>query len=884
MRPSIVATLILASACTPPEPRYEQGASSVLAIGTEQELSVAPIGSANADPAIAFGNGHYLAAWRDDRDSTTSQSVGTSLFTQTSLLHERLLEDATPSTDPPAVAVAAASTSYLVVTNQRVGKQDHVRGQIVDLAGNPFGSSFLIDQADKLDNAPQPTVAVASDGNSYLVLWGDKPELDIARIFGARFTADGNVVTPQTTVIADGRNPAVAFDGTSYLVVYQRTTSATLTDIFARRVLASGVATGAEIQIAATANRDEGYAVACSPAVCVVTWRTGTAIRAMRIAADGTILDPGGDVVGAVGGTVRLTTTAFDGTDFVIAWRTASELRMSRLAPDGTLVESDALLVAPPTAPENATLASDGAGQLAVVYDRIDELQNVRRVKVVRTIPPGGGADAGPDAAIDAAVDAGADAPDAPTDGGGVPGSDPGLSDATNGGTTGFYLLAPLVEPPATFPGAFDGSFGPRLTITVHDVDCQHQGSVGGIVQTFPSVLAYPATEQYKVSFSISSATYVSGNCYRVIPRLDGAPLGYRDVQALPTGSSFVALPGYKKWGIGANTTIAFRLEAMDPDGDGLLSHVDNCDLVANPDQTNHDGDALGDVCDIDDDNDGVVDGSDNCVLVPNADQANHDADASGDACDADDDNDGVLDGTDNCPLVANASQTDSDGDGIGDACDVAACAAVPGAIGAWPGDNSAEDIIGTAEGTFTGTPSFAPAIVGPAGCQFTGANSVRANAFDYAGAFTVSFWAKANVVQGVNTGLVASAEAVTSDADLANTFQVDWDGTGRYRMRLGGTGTKLALDIGAASTTTFQHVVVTYDGSIARTFLDGRGVSSGAWTGPALVFTALRLGVNRGGSAFYKGVIDDVHVFSRALSLAEIAAIFNARADGICP
>jgi hypothetical protein len=60
---------------------------------------------------------------------------------------------------------------------------------------------------------------------------------------------------------------------------------------------------------------------------------------------------------------------------------------------------------------------------------------------------------------------------------------------------------------------------------------------------------------------------------------------------------------------------------------------------VANTDQANNDGDALGDVCDPDDDNDGVEDGDDNCPTVANTDQADNDGDGLGDACDNDDDN-----------------------------------------------------------------------------------------------------------------------------------------------------------------------------------------------------------------------------------------------------
>jgi uncharacterized repeat protein (TIGR01451 family) len=77
---------------------------------------------------------------------------------------------------------------------------------------------------------------------------------------------------------------------------------------------------------------------------------------------------------------------------------------------------------------------------------------------------------------------------------------------------------------------------------------------------------------------------------------------------------------------------------------DGVCDTPDNCDLVANRDQANGDGDPFGDACD-------------NCPLVFNDPQTDTDGDGRGDACD-------------NCVALANPSQTDTDGDGRGDACD----------------------------------------------------------------------------------------------------------------------------------------------------------------------------------------------------------------------
>jgi len=117
---------------------------------------------------------------------------------------------------------------------------------------------------------------------------------------------------------------------------------------------------------------------------------------------------------------------------------------------------------------------------------------------------------------------------------------------------------------------------------------------------------------------------------------------------------------------------------AVDSDGDGILDPFDNCPDTANSDQTDTDGDGVGDVCNDADDSDGdeYSDVIDNCPFVVNPDQTDTDSDGIGDVCDStptqgpDQDEDGVADAFDNCPDVANTDQSDIDGDGFGDVCD----------------------------------------------------------------------------------------------------------------------------------------------------------------------------------------------------------------------
>jgi hypothetical protein len=75
----------------------------------------------------------------------------------------------------------------------------------------------------------------------------------------------------------------------------------------------------------------------------------------------------------------------------------------------------------------------------------------------------------------------------------------------------------------------------------------------------------------------------------------------------------------------------------------------------------------------------------------------------------------------------------------------------------------------------------------------------------------------------------------------------------------------------------TWTHVAVTYDGATLRVFINGAQAGSTAATGSIAASTgALRIGGNAVWGEYFNGLLDEVRIYNRALSAAEIQADMN--------
>ncbi|MGE5186589.1 MAG: LamG domain-containing protein [Acidobacteriota bacterium] len=142
---------------------------------------------------------------------------------------------------------------------------------------------------------------------------------------------------------------------------------------------------------------------------------------------------------------------------------------------------------------------------------------------------------------------------------------------------------------------------------------------------------------------------------------------------------------------------------------------------------------------------------------------------------------------------------------------------------------------------------------------------------------FTVALWMN-EASDGRYAIISKPFHATTTDND---SWQLETDTPRAFGFSTANAGRHDYMWLGSAVTPgVWQHVAITWDGSLKRIYVDGSLAESLADPDPVQWdATSPMIGCDYGGGAlgyFYPGAIDDVVVYDRALSDAEIAQLSN--------
>jgi large repetitive protein len=327
-------------------------------------------------------------------------------------------------------SVATNGTDYLVAYQYGESGQGvaDIRGVRMQPDGTRGAPSLLVGVMDD-----QVFPATASDGTDYLVSWADRRGGTLFEAYAMRVGAAGNLLEPGGFPLGSSGHCAYAsagFDGNQYLVAWSCGSSVQATrvsrsgtplgllglsaspsawkpvvaaapggslvvwddgrhssrDIYGTRVESGGaVLDSAGLLVTRVlngiSNGQSTPVVGFAGSHHLVVWEdfrqgTGTSdLYAVRMAQDGTVLDPRGILLSRAPGSQVPVRIAFDGTNALVVWRDQRngnwDLYGARVAADGTVLDPEGLLlVVGSREPLNPDLAC-GGGTCLLVWDEL---------------------------------------------------------------------------------------------------------------------------------------------------------------------------------------------------------------------------------------------------------------------------------------------------------------------------------------------------------------------------------------------------------------------------------------------------------------------------------------------------------------------------------
>jgi glucose/arabinose dehydrogenase/PKD repeat protein len=234
-----------------------------------------------------------------------------------------------------------------------------------------------------------------------------------------------------------------------------------------------------------------------------------------------------------------------------------------------------------------------------------------------------------------------------------------------------------------------------------------------------------------------------------------------------------------------------------------------------------------------------------------------------------------------NLSAAVNASIADAQGSALIRNDDTAASAGLMAAYGFNEGSGTtAADLTANNNAGAVSGAAWVDGKVGK-GLSFDGVNDIvtvtDSSSLDLTTAMTIEMWVNPRTLSGWRTLILKERPSNIAYGMYANT------GTNRPNGEVF-TSAGWSESQGAAQLALNQwtHVAVTYDGAALRYFVNGVQAGTRAVTGAILVSAnPLRIGGNLVWGEYYDGIIDELRIYNRALTAAEIQTDMNTAVGG---